>query len=522
LEEDKMEKKTLRNGLAIGTILMFIGISIVPGMGGVDNPVSRVAVRGNEDCGCNVHDVIEGNKKETLLVEYPVMSNPLYINCSNSDTDFSHLTVLDTPNEFSWSNNDGKDYTTPAKNQGNCGSCWDFAEIGALESVIEIREECAELNPDLSEQYVLSCLPQAGSCRGRREGAFYYIMNSSADGNYHNGVIPESCFRYQANDDIRCSEKCLNWENYLVSISDFGESWIGLDSSINREILKSQIMLYGPVSAGINVSRHFSIWGSLHHEPTDYFPYVEEEFANWLNHLIVIVGWKDDSSIGRGGYWICKNSWGTDWGYDGFFNIEYGGLFTGIWIEWVDYNPNSFDWPPVAEAGGLYQGDVGQAIKFDASRSVDAEGEIVSYYWDFGDGAYGTGVSSSHEYSQPGVYKVTLTVTDSDNKTSSDTTTVGIEESPIPIDISGGKGITVVVTNPFEDELTNLEWSIELNGVIFTYKPRNGIIPLIPANSEFKYEIPLIGIGPGAITITIANVSKTVNFFIIGPFVLMR
>ena len=53
---------------------------------------------------------------------------------------------------------DGIDWTTPAKNQRRCSSCIIFGIIGALESIIKIREGCADFNPDLSEQYIMSCI----------------------------------------------------------------------------------------------------------------------------------------------------------------------------------------------------------------------------------------------------------------------------------------------------------------------------------------------------------------------------
>jgi len=37
------------------------------------------------------------------------------------------------------------------------------------------------------------------------------------------------------------------------------------------------------------------------------------------NHLVSIIGYDDTQ-----GYWICKNSWGTSWGENGFFRIKYG------------------------------------------------------------------------------------------------------------------------------------------------------------------------------------------------------
>ena len=49
---------------------------------------------------------------------------------------------------------------------------------------------------------------------------------------------------------------------------------------------------------------------------------------------------------------------------------------------------------------------------FDASGSSDSDGSIVSYAWDFGDGLQGTGKTLTHDYTSPGIYTVTLVVTD--------------------------------------------------------------------------------------------------------------
>lgn len=72
---------------------------------------------------------------------------------------------------------------------------------------------------------------------------------------------------------------------------------------------------------------------------------------------------------------------------------------------------------PSASAGGSQSGDLTETFAFDGRSSRDFDGTIVSYEWDFGDGATGTGNVGLHRYSSPGVYTVVLTVTDNHGAT---------------------------------------------------------------------------------------------------------
>ncbi len=76
---------------------------------------------------------------------------------------------------------------------------------------------------------------------------------------------------------------------------------------------------------------------------------------------------------------------------------------------------------PVADISvDSLNGFIGFPLNFDGSESYDPDGTIVSYLWDFGDGAVGAGVNPSHVYNTPGGYEVTLTVTDDDGATDAD------------------------------------------------------------------------------------------------------
>jgi len=75
---------------------------------------------------------------------------------------------------------------------------------------------------------------------------------------------------------------------------------------------------------------------------------------------------------------------------------------------------------------------VGQAVTFDASSSYDPDGTIVSYEWDFGDGATASGVVVTHVYSAAGSYTVTLTVTDDAGAANSTSVLITVLPPPPP------------------------------------------------------------------------------------------
>jgi DNA/RNA endonuclease G (NUC1) len=112
--------------------------------------------------------------------------------------------------------------------------------------------------------------------------------------------------------------------------------------------------------------------------------------------------------------------------------------------------------PPIAAiagpAGAVSEGD---SFALSAAGSVDPNGSIASYAWDFGDGASGEGVSVTHAYGQDGSYTVRLTVTDNDGLVDSATFTVTVTNvAPVVGAVPDGTvnaGATYTVSGSFTD-----------------------------------------------------------------------
>ncbi|MCK5030771.1 MAG: PKD domain-containing protein, partial [Thermoplasmatales archaeon] len=410
-----------------------------------------------DDCNCN-NDYID----------------PFFPGERPEISDFDYVTPEITinknlPNSFSWKDYEGEDFTTPANDQLHplpCGICFIHAAVGALEGVIKIKEGCANLNSDLSIQYVISCLSNFNCITGGFGYWIYeYINDTSGKGNFCNGIIPEFCFPFVGVDrngnswfesgypPVLCEDKIQNWEDFLIPITDY--QFIPLrnfEEDEYMDIIKTLIMEKGSLNAGIAHSWDWHKWGWANNEPDDYYPY-PGPCETAINHEIVLLGWKDDTSIENGGYWICKNSYGTEWGYDGFFNIEYGTNYLCSYygdVAWVGYDPNSYNnWIPTIILDESYYGNTGEIITFNAGDSIDHEGEIFSYEWDFGDETLGTGSNPTHAYSEQGVYQVNLIVTDDSNNIVNDTTWAFIDrtnsapEAPTIIGETNGKNETL-------------------------------------------------------------------------------
>ena len=132
---------------------------------------------------------------------------------------------------------------------------------------------------------------------------------------------------------------------------------------------------------------------------------------------------------------------------------------------------------PVAVAGGPYTGSKNAVITVDGSASSDADGSIVNYAWDCdNDGvvdASSAAAAAPCVYSAIGMYVASLTVTDDDGGTSTDTATVNVPAVD-PVANAGGpyagtQGIPLVLdasgSTDADGTISTYEWDCEGDGI---------------------------------------------------------
>jgi len=242
---------------------------------------------------------------------------------------------------------------TPAKDQGGCGSCWAFATIGVAEAAIRIRDGVVV---DLSEQHLLGCNSSGWGCSGALWAYQWLIDTQDKCGRI--GALLESQIPYTGDDtDCNCAPQPVYRFNSWGYVN-------GLTPSVAD--IKSALMRYGPVGAGVVSSVLGSGSGVIGGCAS---------YSFWdVDHVVVIVGW--DDTKGTSGAWIIKNSWGEDWGDNGFGYIEYGCAQIGFGATYVAYGDTMTITPAVGleaqgEAGGPFTpSQQAYTVKNDGSTSI--------------------------------------------------------------------------------------------------------------------------------------------------------
>jgi len=258
---------------------------------------------------------------------------------------FSEYNMGNMPTNFDWRELGA---VSSVKNQAYCGACWSFTTAEDIEGAHYLAT--GELN-SLSVQQMIACSTENYGCGGGYPFvAMQYVEHMGglahwSDWPYKNLCMDDACGKGAYDGTPTCRRETVNRvirSGNGSAISGWQMVAMGADY---EELLRVALLKNGPIALAFNANgMDFYIhgvtgctqgWcdsGSIdHHVPCD--PAV-------LDHAVLVVGYgtqtgsayyldrsQDEVEVP---YWVIKNSWGSDWGEDGYYRIVRGDNHCGI------------------------------------------------------------------------------------------------------------------------------------------------------------------------------------------------
>ncbi len=243
----------------------------------------------------------------------------------------------------------------PVFNQGEgCNTCWAFATTSAVAASLKktyddnvplanyifpdqttgklsdnpFFKDTSNNFPVSFPQDLLNCMPikSADICEtGWHGNVFDFMVNQ-------NGIPLTIDSKISNDEDIfRFSKYVPGQKSACKPGSGFvkASSWAYVNDPADKlptvEQLKTALIERGPIAAPIFYDTCLGNYkGGVFNEFNN-----KEEGS--INHVVLLIGWDDEK-----GAWLIKNSWGNDWGENGFGWIKYGSNNIGVFAAWVE------------------------------------------------------------------------------------------------------------------------------------------------------------------------------------------
>ncbi|CAH1109597.1 unnamed protein product [Psylliodes chrysocephalus] len=210
----------------------------------------------------------------------------------------SHVQSDTAPEAMDWRE---RKAVLAVKDQGYCGSCWAFSTTGALEGQNAIKNN---VTVPLSEQQLVDCDKEynEGCNGGDMLTAFEYVIK--------HGLNSEDEYPYEAEDG-----KCRAKSGSVVQVKE------GVSVEATESALRDAVGTVGPVSIAIYADP-FQLYNDGIFDKTTCY-----NDRDLLDHGVLVVAYGTENGTQ---YWDVKNSWGEDWGMNGYLRVARNKKMCGI------------------------------------------------------------------------------------------------------------------------------------------------------------------------------------------------
>ncbi|CAL1356571.1 unnamed protein product [Linum trigynum] len=211
---------------------------------------------------------------------------------NSGSSSFRYGNASSVPDTMDWRTNGA---VNPIKDQGQCGGCWAFSAVAAVEGITKISTGKLV---SLSEQELIDC-DTAGNDQGCNgglmDGAFQFVKAK--------GLTTESNYPYTAADGTCSTTKTTSPATKISGYEDV---------PANDEQALLNAVANQPISVAIDASGSaFQFYSS---------GVFTGDCGTNLDHGVAVVGYgaSDDGTK----YWLVRNSWGTSWGDQGYIKMQ--------------------------------------------------------------------------------------------------------------------------------------------------------------------------------------------------------
>lgn len=208
-------------------------------------------------------------------------------------------------------------YLSPVTDQGGCGSCYAFSTAWAVESAYAIKNNVRINVNEFSKQQLVDC-----TYYGIRDNNNIIYNNVGCLGGniyrtllyvYNNGLELEADYPYisEKMPQVRGKVQDCKFDRNKFSLKI--NNYYGINFRNVNEM--KRVVSRQPVIAYFFVTNEFYFYKSGIFTTTK----CGKGNCGSVNHSVLIVGYGIENGIE---YWLCKNSWGEDWGENGYFRVE--------------------------------------------------------------------------------------------------------------------------------------------------------------------------------------------------------